>query len=1267
MAKLDIEIGQKGNGADKVSQTIDKIITSLDNAEKYSETFNNSLKSQQGVIRAYESAIKSLIGVGFTPLSQSVQSAKSSVDALTSSIDSQKRTAAQQQVYDSLSTKLKQIGANQALAADDIQRWSALIRANQTAIDSLIKQGIDPADASIKRLQADIKALRNESDLSAAQNSLFKQFQKTGQIIPDLQTKIQRLKHMLASATNEQNIIKYNIKLKEAQAEMQRLATLGIKAADSAKAISAVASQSSSGISGIKSLIGGYIGLSSAINQVSRAFSSAMQSDALSTSFGFILRDSEERLLRIREQADRLGQQYLTLGQTYRKFTAAAEASNFSLSLADKIFNSVANAGAKLKLSNEQVEGTFLAIEQMISKGTVSMEELRRQLGDRLPGAFSLAARAMGMTEQAFNKAVASGSILAADLLPKLADEIDKQYGATTKNIVSLQASVNRLKNEFDLMVQDSNVQRFFRGVVDEGKNLLGIFRQLVTTRLSSALNDEQVALNAMRIELESANTSSDRRLELIQKLKSEYPEFLSKIDAEKATNSELVPILEKINSEYGQRIAYQKLMEAAGEKQNTLAQVQLDRFKAQQRVIKDIAQSEALAAELGVKFRAEGENEFERAQDVISRLSDTIIHNTETTGANRQQIASLVKSLTTGVQYIEMYDGVISGLSSDFDAAKQEADDFAKSVGMIDGTANGATKQLTELQSLMLKIMDSGSLKRGEKDALANRLAAAGYDKETQRAVLLEVEKLENERRAKSGKEVKKTVDYLAQIASVAERSQGKADTSGLLGLDLDTAKIMVEYQKLYTDLNQIEAKVRADQKLSAENRAAALIELDKTRAQLGIDEAQRQSDAEIAFAEKSASKLEELSARAGITRIKSRQQELAQDAAYWNQVEANMIQFGITAEQLTELRKASEARINSDWDAKMFNTGLTYQRRFNETQTQIATRQLNDEYKAKEKSLEDWVAAQRGAGKDAIEIEAGVNQRRIQLQNELFAKYEELYAKQRELDIQTAFDGDALSVPLARINDAVTELRRNFQGLSQTEITEFQTKIAGLEMQRQQLQLFQGTVDDISGAFGNLYADAIFDTENALQNLTKAAESMAKNILSGLIKIGARYLINMAIGKASMASTAVASSATAATVASAWATAAALVSAASYGANVAAGGAALAGLIASTKALAGFSQGGYTGNGGIRDVAGVVHGKEFVFNAAATQRIGVDNLMALQRGNIPSGLSSALPHTAISKGGNNAVTVNVVGEISGETIKLVADRANRSYNRYF
>ena len=44
--------------------------------------------------------------------------------------------------------------------------------------------------------------------------------------------------------------------------------------------------------------------------------------------------------------------------------------------------------------------------------------------------------------------------------------------------------------------------------------------------------------------------------------------------------------------------------------------------------------------------------------------------------------------------------------------------------------------------------------------------------------------------------------------------------------------------------------------------------------------------------------------------------------------------------------------------------------------------------------------------------------------------------------------------------------------------------------------------------------------------------------------------------------------------------------------------------------KTLTGFESGGYTGNMGASDIAGVVHGREFVFSAPAVRNIGVSNL---------------------------------------------------------
>lgn len=92
----------------------------------------------------------------------------------------------------------------------------------------------------------------------------------------------------------------------------------------------------------------------------------------------------------------------------------------------------------------------------------------------------------------------------------------------------------------------------------------------------------------------------------------------------------------------------------------------------------------------------------------------------------------------------------------------------------------------------------------------------------------------------------------------------------------------------------------------------------------------------------------------------------------------------------------------------------------------------------------------------------------------------------------------------------------------------------------------------------------------------------------------------------------------------------------------------AAQTGLLAT--AVKGFKSGGYTGNGGSGQVAGVVHGQEYVFDAQSTKRIGVDNLNAMRSGKSVGGgdvnvtvnnMSSAKVETRDDGNGNLVMTI--------------------------
>lgn len=86
----------------------------------------------------------------------------------------------------------------------------------------------------------------------------------------------------------------------------------------------------------------------------------------------------------------------------------------------------------------------------MASKGVVSMEELKRQLGDSLPAAVQIGARAMGMTTAAFDKAVSSGQVMSRDFIPKFAKQVRDELGGSFVLASSqMRASINRVQNSF--------------------------------------------------------------------------------------------------------------------------------------------------------------------------------------------------------------------------------------------------------------------------------------------------------------------------------------------------------------------------------------------------------------------------------------------------------------------------------------------------------------------------------------------------------------------------------------------------------------------------------------------------------------------------------------------------------------------------------------------------------------------------------------------------------------------------------------------------
>ena len=147
----------------------------------------------------------------------------------------------------------------------------------------------------------------------------------------------------------------------------------------------------------------------------------------------------------VRDEANRLGIDVTTAANSYVQLAASAKGTALEGQATREIWSSVANAMAQLGKTGPETEGALLAISQMMSKGTVSAEELRGQLGERLPGAFQAAAKALGTTTEGLDDMLKKGEVVATDFLPKFAKELNGTFGSGA--VDGFNANLGRLKN----------------------------------------------------------------------------------------------------------------------------------------------------------------------------------------------------------------------------------------------------------------------------------------------------------------------------------------------------------------------------------------------------------------------------------------------------------------------------------------------------------------------------------------------------------------------------------------------------------------------------------------------------------------------------------------------------------------------------------------------------------------------------------------------------------------------------------------------------
>lgn len=236
------------------------------------------------------------------------------------------------------------------------------------------------------------------------------------------------------------------------------------------------AKSTSSNLSGVFGKLGGVLATAFTGREL---VSTIVNMDSLDRGFKAIFGSSEvaaKEMAFLKKTSNEMGLEVQSAGKAYLSLAASTKGSSLEGEKTQKVFASVSRAMSVLGKSTDETQNAFRAISQMANKGTVSMEEWRGQLADALPGAMKATADAAGVTVGQLNAMIANGDVLTKDLLPALADGLDRVYGkgGPPDTLIS---NWNRLKNritEVSTELGDSGLTKALTDAAIVGANTVG-------------------------------------------------------------------------------------------------------------------------------------------------------------------------------------------------------------------------------------------------------------------------------------------------------------------------------------------------------------------------------------------------------------------------------------------------------------------------------------------------------------------------------------------------------------------------------------------------------------------------------------------------------------------------------------------------------------------------------------------------------------------------------------------------------------------------
>lgn len=573
----------------------------------------------------------------------------------------------------------------------------------------------------LERISRDVAAFNSRMD--ATGQRLQKRFDDYGNRIGALPGKIERLQERLTGlqgrltkAFDEKHIAGYNRMIQSTQRELEKLGKIGLQTGNKLPkgAGGGLGFLGKLGAGGLLPSLGIAMGVGALAGGVKEIFATTAKYEQLNTGFQVLLGSKAKgdamvgQLMQYAAKSPLRNEDVMPAAQTLLGFGVSAE----------KILPSIRMLGDVSMGNKEKFQGLALAFAQSSAAGRLMGQDLLQMVSNGfnpLQEISEMTGRSIGqlkkdmeggkissdMVTKAFEHATAAGG--------RFYDMANKQSETLGGRLSTVQDNIDQMNNAVGQRLYPA-----FSDVLGVVSALVGKVTEWFSVSVEEKLQDQATKINILHSELTNANTSSERRKQILMELRDINPEIVKGIDAESINYKLLAENIDKVTVSLAQQIAVEKISKKYKNQLDEWKDVTADLTGVQmaiQDVLLNVDKGIANRTDLTIRQKVElakralrNNPDWNQKGNVIGTAADgTQIYDR----SSSQKNYSTLDQLSEKHGKLSMSQSKEKSIANEIEVQKQL---MLKSFGMVDGASTASNSSAKNVNNKGASLVTGGA-----------------------------------------------------------------------------------------------------------------------------------------------------------------------------------------------------------------------------------------------------------------------------------------------------------------------------------------------------------------------------------------------------------------------------------------------------------------------------------------------------------------------------------------------------------------------------